>query len=73
MSGQGCGYTEAQDLLLNECFLEITQDPIIGKNQLMNFRQHVEACYNERRSGSMMSYFFLFICCKLTSVLLVVR
>ena len=49
MAGRGIGYTNADDVILCESYLEITQDPIVGRYQSTDrFWERVEEIYHER-------------------------
>ena len=49
MACRGVGYSNAEDVILGESFLEITQDPIIGRYQSSDrFWERVGEAYNER-------------------------
>ena len=50
MSVRSTGYTVTEDVLLCQVFLDISQDPIIGRNQSRDaFWSRVEDKYNELR------------------------
>ena len=50
MSVRSSGYTITEDVLLCQVFLDISQDPIIGRNQSRDaFWSRVEDIYNELR------------------------
>ncbi|XP_020242975.1 glutathione S-transferase T3-like [Asparagus officinalis] len=50
MSVRSTGYTVTEDVLLCQVFLDISQDPIIGRNQSRDaFWSRVEDRYNELR------------------------
>lgn len=50
MTTRSAGYTISEDVLLCEVYLDISQDPITGRNQSSTeFWSRVEETYNERR------------------------
>ena len=45
---RGVGYSNTEDIILGESFLEITEDPIIGRYQSSDrFWERVRETYNE--------------------------
>ena len=49
MACRGVGYSNAEDIILGESFLQITQDPIVGRYQSSErFWERVGETYNER-------------------------
>ena len=48
MACRGIGYSNTEDIILGESFLEITEDPIIGRYQSSDrFWERVRETYNE--------------------------
>ena len=53
MACRGVGYSNTEDIILGESFLETTQDPIIGRYQSSNrFWERVGETYNEQVSNN---------------------
>ena len=49
MAARGIGYTMYEDVVLAESYLQISQDPIVGKNQSNDrFWERIEEVYHER-------------------------
>ena len=53
MACRGIGYSNTEDIILGESFLEITQDPITRRYQSSDrFLERVGEMYNERVSNN---------------------
>ena len=49
MASRDIGYTNAEDVIPHENYLEITQDPIVGRYQTTDhFLERVDEVYHER-------------------------